>query len=66
MTLANRRVQVARPVYENSLAMGIVGIALPAVHSVVGGRYFLVPDNEEDLHKVENILFSEDELEPVP
>ena len=66
MTLANKRVQVARPVYENSLAMGIVGIALPAVHSVVGGRYFLVPDNEEDLKKVETILFSEAELEPIP
>ena len=66
MTLANKRVQVARPVYENSLSIGIVGIAILAATTVVAGRYGLVPDNEADLVKVQDLLFSEAELEPLP
>ncbi len=66
MSLAHKRVQVARPVYENSLAIGIVGIALPALHSVVAGRYFLLPESNKDLDIVEDLLFSESELELLP
>ncbi len=63
MPLAHKRVQVTRPVYENSLAIGIVGIALPALHSVVAGRYFLLPESNKI---VEDLLFSESELELLP
>ena len=66
MTLANKRVQVVRPVYENSLSIGIVGIAIPAATTVVAGRYVLVPENATDLEKVQGLLFSEAELEPLP
>ncbi len=66
MPLAHKRVQVTRPVYENSLAIGIVGIALPALHSVVAGRYFLLPESNKDLNIVEDLLFSESELELLP
>ena len=66
MTLANRRVQVARPVFENSLTIGIVGLALPALRTVIAGRYYLVPDDEDDLVRVEGLLFSEEELETIP
>ena len=55
MTLANKRVQVARPVYENSRSIGIVGLAIPAA-TVVAGRYVLVPENEADLAKVQGLL----------
>ena len=66
MTLANKRVQVARPVYENSLAIGIVGLAIPAATTIVANRYVLVPDDAKDLEKVQGLLFSEAELEPLP
>ena len=66
MPLVHKRVQVTRPVYENSLAIGIVGIALPALHSVVAGRYFLLPESNKDLNIVEDLQFSEPELELLP
>ncbi len=66
MPLAHKRVQVARPAYENSLAIGIVGIAVPAIHSVVAGRYFLMPESNKVLNIVEDLLFSESELELLP
>ncbi len=49
-----------------SLAVGIVGIALPAQHSVVAGRYFLLAESNNDLNVVEDLLFSESELELLP
>ena len=64
MTLANQRVQVARPTLENSLAMGIVGTAYLAVGSVtVMGLYAIEPDDPSDLEIVEHLLFAEAELE---
>ena len=66
MSLDDKRVQVARPVYENSLAVGIVGIALPAHHFVVAGRYFLLPESNKDLDIVEDLLFGGSELKLLP
>ena len=64
MTLANRRVQVARPAERHGTARGIVGIAYPAVGGLrVAGLYVVDPDDKADLIKVENLLFSETELE---
>ena len=64
MTLANQRVQVAHPTYENSLAMGIVGRAYFAVGgSKVLGMYAIDPDDPDELRIVEGLLFSEAELE---
>ena len=64
MTLANQRLQVARPTHENSLAIGIVGTAFLAVGGVnVIGLYAIEPDNPSDLEIVEHRLFAESELE---
>ena len=64
MTLANKRVQVVRPTVENSFAQGVVGMALSAIND--SNQYFLIPDDEDALNKVEGVLFSEAELEPLP
>ena len=66
MTLAHRRVQVARPTLENSLAQGVVGMALPVINGDNRGQYYLMADDEDDLEKVEGLVFSEAELEPLP
>ena len=66
MALAHMRVQVARPTVENSLAQGVVGMALPAINGGNRGLYFLMADDNDDLEKVEGLLFSEAELEPLP
>ncbi len=65
MTLAHRRVQVARPTHVNSLAQGVVGMALPVINS--GARlYYVIADDGDDLEKVEGLVFGEEELEPLP
>lgn len=66
MTLAHRRVQVARPTLENSLAQGVVGMALPVINGDNRGQYYLMADDEDDLEKIEGLVFSEAELEPLP
>ena len=58
---------MARPADGNSLALGVVGTAYPAVgDSRVADQYAVGPDDDEDLDKVEDLLFSESELEPLP
>ena len=64
MTLANKRVRVARPTVENSLAQGVVGMALPVIGTL--GLYYLIPYYGGDMDKVKGMLFSEAELEPLP
>ncbi len=64
MTIAHRRVQVARPTAENSLAHGIVGMALPAIGVGEDGQYFLIPEDADELEVVQDLVFSEAELEP--
>ena len=64
MTLANKRVRVARPAEENKVANGVVGMALPAIGTLE--LYFLIPYYGGDMDKVEGMLFSEVELEPLP
>ena len=49
MTLSHKRVQVARPTVENSLAQGVVGMALPAINGGNRGQYYLMADDEDDL-----------------
>ncbi len=66
MTLANKRVRVARPTEENKVANGIVGMALPAIGVGTLELYFLIPYYGGDMDKVEGMLFSEVELEPLP
>ena len=67
ITLANRRVQVAQPAEGSHMALGVVGTAYPAVGGRrVVGLYVVDPDDKEDLVKVEGLLFSEAELEPLP
>ena len=67
MTLANQRVQVAHPTFENSLAKGIIGTAF-----LVPGRlnsmkrYYLEPDVSIHTEIVKGLLFNESELEEVP
>ena len=67
LSLANKRVQVARPAKGNYLALGVVGTAYPAVGDArVADLYAVDPDDDEDLDKVEDLLFSESELELLP
>ena len=64
MTLANRRVQVARPAEGSSTALGVIGTAYPAVGGRrVVGLYVVDPDDPGDLVKVEGLLFGATELE---
>ena len=64
MTLANQRVQVAHPTRGNNRAKGVVGTAYPAVGDMdVMFMYLLAPEDPEDLGKVEDLLFTEAELE---
>ena len=56
MTPANKRVQVVRPT--------VVGMALPAING--NDQYYLIPDDGDALDKVEGLVFSEAELEPLP
>ena len=67
MALAHKRVQVARPAEGNSLALGVVGTAYPAVGDArVADLYAVDPDDDDDLIKVEGLLFGESELELLP
>lgn len=66
MTLANKRVRVARPAEENKVANGVVGMALPAIGVGALELYFLIPYYGGDMDKVKGMLFSEVELEPLP
>ena len=59
MTLAHKRVQVARPTVENSLAQGVVGMALPAINGGTRGQYYLMADDEDDLEKRGDLRESE-------
>ena len=56
-------VQVVRPAMGNSSAIGIVGMAHPAIIPADRGLYMLDPENIDDLEKVEALLFTEAELE---
>ena len=67
MTLANKRVQVARPAEGSYMARGVVGTAYPALGDRrVAGLYVVDPDDKDDLVKVEGLLFGETELELLP
>ncbi len=67
MALANKKVQVARPTHENSLAIGVFCTAYPAVGGIeVMGLYVVDPDRAIDIQKLEHLLFGEAELEPLP
>ena len=64
MTLANRRVRVARPAEGSHMALGVVGTAYPALGGRrVAGLYVVDPDDKDDIVKVEGLLFGETELE---
>ena len=74
MILSGKLVQVARPTPENSLALGVVGVAWALVGGLwiddcgadVGAIYFLEPESSADQEKVAGLLFIEAELEPLP
>jgi len=67
ITLANRRVQVARPAEGSHMALGVIGTAYPAVGGRrVDGLYVVDPDDSDDLVKVEGLVFGETELELLP
>ena len=64
MTLiAQKLVQVVRPTMGNISAIGIVGMAHPAIIPAGRGLYMLDPEHLDDLEKVEALLFTEAELE---
>ncbi len=66
MVLNGRLVQVARPIPENSLAMGVVGIAQlawPRVDVGIPEMYILVPQSLADHERFGGMLFTEEELE---
>ena len=66
MTLSNKMVQVARPIPENSLALGVVGAALLMWESDAVGipdMYILDPESPDDQEKVAGLLFTDGELE---
>ncbi len=49
------------------MAMGIIGTAYIAVGGAeVRGQYVIDPDDPSDLEIVENLLFTETELEELP
>ncbi len=56
-------VQVVRPAMGNSSAIGIVGMAHPAIIPAGRSLYMLDPENLDDLETVEALLFTEAELE---
>ena len=65
MTLAKKRVRVARPTEENRVAQGVVGMALPARARTLG-VYYLIPYYGGDMDKVKGLVFSEAELQLLP
>ncbi len=69
MVLNGKLVQVARPIPDNSLAMGVVGTAhlmWPAAGNGIPEMYGSEPEFPEDQEKVNGMLFTEEELEVLP
>ena len=69
MTLSGKMVQVARPTPDNSLALGIVGMAhlmWPRVDVGIPEMYILVPESLADQEGFGGMLFTEEELEALP
>ena len=62
-TLAQKLVQVVHPAMGNTSAIGIVGMAHPAIIPAGRGLSMLDPENLDDLETVEALLFTEAELE---
>ena len=74
MNLSGKLVQVARPTQENSLVQGMVGIAwsvrdmgddLPN-NASIPDLYLLEPEGFDEQENVAGLLFTEEELEPIP
>ena len=66
---AGKLVRVARPIPDNSLAMGVVGTAhlmWPAAGVGIPEMYGLEPESLEDQAKVNGMLFTQEELEALP
>ena len=69
MVLNGRLVQVARPTPDNSLALGMVGVAhlmWPRVDVGIPEMYVLVPESLADHQRFGGMLFAEGELEALP
>ena len=71
MTLSGKLVQVVRPIPENSLAQGAVGVAWTVAEMGIddvetADMYILEPESLDDQEKVEGLLFTEGELEALP
>ncbi len=69
MDLSGKLVQVARPTPDNSLAMGMVGVAhlmWPRVDVGIPEMYILVPESLTDQETFGGMLFTEEELEALP
>lgn len=74
VNLSGKRVQVARPTPENSLAQDMVGTAWSVKDmgdDMTSGDnipelYLLEPDGLDDQEKIAGLLFAEEELEPLP
>ena len=67
MTLANQRVIVAHPTAKNNRARGVIGTAYSAVGETdIMFMYVLAPEDPDDLGKVEYLVFTPAELEPLP
>ena len=65
MKLSGKRVQVAKPTPENSLAQGVVATAW-WLGFMVPEWYVLAPENPDDQETVKSLLFIEAELEELP
>ncbi len=69
MALSGKPVQVARPTPNNSLALGMVGVAhlmWPRVDVGIPEMYILVPESLADHERFGGMLFTEEELEALP
>ena len=70
--LDGRHVQIARPPWSKRDAKGVAGIAHWVVEFLpiqgvrpllIGHQYWIEPDNEDDLGKVDGLLFAQSELD---
>ena len=69
MSINDKLVQVAKPIPENSLAIGVVGMTYlmwPAAGVGIPEMYGLEPDSPNDWEKVKGLLFTEKELKILP
>ena len=70
MTLDRKLVQVIRPTLENSLAIGVIGVARSVkargTGSITPEFYTIYPDDRASSRKVSELLFTEAELEELP